>query len=108
VFGASRRLVARGRGVVRRRIGLSGQAERRAHDAFFLFASLLALLSSHACSAVCAELIKGALQYKLKPRGPARMPTKVLKITTRKSPCGEGELEKAVMSWALCAHRNDD
>lgn len=39
---------------------------------------------------VCAELIKGALQYKLKPKGPARLPTKVLKITTRKSPCGEG------------------
>ncbi len=42
------------------------------------------------CSTVCAELIKGALQFKLKPRGPARMPTKVLRITTRKSPCGEG------------------
>merc|ERR1711991_955467 len=39
---------------------------------------------------VCAELIKGALQFKLKPRGPARMPTKVLRITTRKAPCGGG------------------
>ncbi len=63
---------------------------------------------------MCAELIKGAqqvsgralweatdscekkvahsvrLQFKLKPRGPTRMPTKVLRVTTRKSPCGEG------------------
>ena len=26
---------------------------------------------------VCGELIKGALQFKLKPRGPMRLPTKV-------------------------------
>ena len=26
----------------------------------------------------------------MKPRGPLRLPTKVLRITTRKSPCGEG------------------
>merc|ERR1711941_10423 len=46
---------------------------------------------------VCAELIKGAKNSrksmnmdKLKVRGPARLPTKVLTVTTRKSPCGEG------------------
>merc|ERR1712100_113924 len=39
---------------------------------------------------VCAELIKGAKEYKLKVKGPVRMPTKTLRITTRKSPCGEG------------------
>ena len=39
---------------------------------------------------VCAELIRGAKEYKLKVKGPVRMPTKHLKITTRKSPCGEG------------------
>ena len=27
---------------------------------------------------------------RLKVRGPARLPTKVLTVTTRKSPCGEG------------------
>ena len=39
---------------------------------------------------VCADLIKGAKDQKLKVKGPVRLPTKVLKITTRKSPCGEG------------------
>jgi Ribosomal protein S10p/S20e len=40
--------------------------------------------------AVCADLIRGAKEKHLKVKGPVRMPTKVLHITTRKSPCGEG------------------
>ena len=39
---------------------------------------------------VCANLKRGALDKKLKVSGPVRMPTKKLRITTRKSPCGEG------------------
>ena len=39
---------------------------------------------------VCVDLIKGAKDKRLKVKGPVRLPTKVLKITTRKSPCGEG------------------
>ncbi|PFX25609.1 40S ribosomal protein S20 [Stylophora pistillata] len=39
---------------------------------------------------VCADLIRGAKDKKLKVKGPVRMPTKYLKITTRKTPCGEG------------------
>merc|ERR1712046_526800 len=39
---------------------------------------------------VCAELIKGAKDKELEVKGPVRLPTKVLRITTRKSPCGEG------------------
>jgi len=39
---------------------------------------------------VCEQLIKGAKDEKLKVKGPVRMPTKVLRITTRKTPCGEG------------------
>merc|ERR1712125_255553 len=39
---------------------------------------------------VCAELIKGAKDKNLEVKGPVRLPTKVLRITTRKSPCGEG------------------
>jgi len=39
---------------------------------------------------VCAELIKGAIKKKLRYAGPVRMPTKTLKLTTRKTPCGEG------------------
>lgn len=37
-----------------------------------------------------ADLIRGAKEHDLKVRGPVRMPTKTLHITTRKSPCGEG------------------
>nr|GEX48430.1 40S ribosomal protein S20-2 [Tanacetum cinerariifolium] len=39
---------------------------------------------------VCADLIRGSKDKKLRVKGPVRMPTKVLNITTRKSPCGEG------------------
>mmetsp|Transcript_30378 Transcript_30378/g.36882 ORF Transcript_30378/g.36882 Transcript_30378/m.36882 type:complete len:123 (+) Transcript_30378:100-468(+) len=39
---------------------------------------------------VCADLIRGAKEKQLKVKGPVRMPTKRLTITTRKSPCGEG------------------
>jgi small subunit ribosomal protein S20e len=39
---------------------------------------------------VCADLIRGAKEKQLKVKGPVRMPTKVLRITTRKTPCGEG------------------
>jgi len=39
---------------------------------------------------VCDDLIKGAKKKNLQLSGPVRLPTKVLRITTRKSPCGEG------------------
>ncbi|XP_065844660.1 small ribosomal subunit protein uS10-like [Oscarella lobularis] len=39
---------------------------------------------------VCADLIRGAKDKQLRVKGPVRMPTKFLKITTRKTPCGEG------------------
>merc|ERR1711907_920143 len=39
---------------------------------------------------VCGELIKGAKKQELKVKGPVRLPTKKLVVTTRKSPCGEG------------------
>mmetsp|Transcript_33394 Transcript_33394/g.94589 ORF Transcript_33394/g.94589 Transcript_33394/m.94589 type:complete len:122 (-) Transcript_33394:57-422(-) len=39
---------------------------------------------------VCADLIRGSKEKNLKVKGPVRMPTKKLVITTRKSPCGEG------------------
>lgn len=35
-------------------------------------------------------MIKGAKDKLLKVKGPVRMPTKILRITTRKAPCGEG------------------
>ncbi|EFC39312.1 predicted protein [Naegleria gruberi] len=40
---------------------------------------------------VCADFVREAKNKKVKRvKGPVRMPTKILKITTRKSPCGEG------------------
>ena len=38
---------------------------------------------------VCQDLIRGAKDKELKVKGPVRMPTKVLRITTRKTPCGK-------------------
>ncbi len=39
---------------------------------------------------VCSDLVQSAGQQKVKHKGPIRMPTRVLTVTTRKSPCGEG------------------
>ncbi|KAK1442817.1 hypothetical protein BgAZ_303350 [Babesia gibsoni] len=38
----------------------------------------------------CRELINGAKEKDLRVSGPVRMPVKTLRITTRKSPVGEG------------------
>ena len=41
--------------------------------------------------AVCGDLIRRAKETQLpKVKGPVRMPTKTLRITSRKTPCGEG------------------
>ena len=39
---------------------------------------------------VCTELLGRAKDQQIKTRGPVRMPTKHLRITTRRSPCGQG------------------
>jgi small subunit ribosomal protein S20e len=39
---------------------------------------------------VCQELIDRAKSKDLRVKGPVRLPTKTLKVTTRKTPCGEG------------------
>lgn len=39
---------------------------------------------------VCTDLKKKATDKNLKVKGPVRLPTKILRLTTRKSPCGEG------------------
>jgi small subunit ribosomal protein S20e len=39
---------------------------------------------------VCAELKAKAVARELKVSGPVRMPTKILRLMVRKSPCGEG------------------
>lgn len=39
---------------------------------------------------VCSELLERAKTKNLRVKGPVRLPTKTLKVTTRKTPCGEG------------------
>lgn len=39
---------------------------------------------------MCSDLIRGAKDKMLRVKGPIRMPTKKLRITCRKTPCGEG------------------
>lgn len=39
---------------------------------------------------VCTNIINNAVQNDIVKKGPVRLPTKVLKITTRKTPNGEG------------------
>ncbi len=38
----------------------------------------------------CSEIISRAKNQGYQTKGPVRIPTKILRITTRKSPCGEG------------------
>ncbi|KAF3831200.1 hypothetical protein GH733_002438 [Mirounga leonina] len=40
---------------------------------------------------VCADLIRGTKEKDLKVKGAVWMPTKTLRITTRKTPCAEDE-----------------
>ena len=50
-------------------------------------------LTSRKCAAiekVCTELLERAKSKDLRVKGPVRLPTKNLKVTTRKTPCGEG------------------
>ncbi|KAK7828592.1 40s ribosomal protein s20 [Quercus suber] len=44
---------------------------------------------------VCTDLVRGAKDKLLRVKGPVRIPTKVLHITTRKSPCSEGHRSRA-------------
>merc|ERR1711981_609940 len=38
----------------------------------------------------CAEILRRAKNLEYEVKGPVRMPTKILRVTCRKSPCGEG------------------
>lgn len=44
----------------------------------------------NADSTVTSDLIERAKSKNLRVKGPVRLPTRVLKVTTRKTPCGEG------------------
>ena len=43
-----------------------------------------------ALEATCSQIINASKDHEFKVKGPVRIPTKTLRITTRKSPCGEG------------------
>jgi small subunit ribosomal protein S20e len=52
---------------------------------------------------VCASIIRNASDNNLIKKGPVRMPTKVLKIATRKTPNGEGS--KTWDSYEMRIHK---
>jgi small subunit ribosomal protein S20e len=47
-------------------------------------------LNIKALEKVCADFKRGAQEKNVKVKGPVRHPTKILKLTVRKSPCGNG------------------
>jgi small subunit ribosomal protein S20e len=52
---------------------------------------------------VCTEIIERAKNKDLRFKGPVRLPTRNLKITTRKTPCGEGS--KTWDSYEMRIHK---
>ena len=52
---------------------------------------------------VCADLIRGAKEKRLKVKGPVRLPTKKLTIRCHKSPCGEGTVTWD--TWQMRVHK---
>ncbi|CDR95294.1 40S ribosomal protein S20, putative [Babesia bigemina] len=50
----------------------------------------LTSMNLKAIEKACKELINGAKEKDLRVMGPVRMPVRTLRITTRKSPVGEG------------------
>ena len=63
------------------------------HGLFLKEHKIRITITSKNCSAIeriSNELVKAAKDKNLKVKGPVRMPTKTLRITTRKTPNGEG------------------
>ncbi len=42
---------------------------------------------------ICSEIIEIARKFGVNYRGPIPLPTKILKVVTMKTPCGDGTLE---------------
>merc|ERR1712178_215795 len=66
--------------------GFDGDGETKIHKIRIYLTSR----NVKALEKVCADLIKGAKDKRLLCKGPVRMPTKILRIMTRKAPNGEG------------------
>jgi len=52
---------------------------------------------------VCSDLIVKAKTTRVPVKGPVRLPTRVLRITGRKTPCGEGS--KTWDRWEMRIHK---
>jgi small subunit ribosomal protein S20e len=66
------------------------EIEEKIHADQFLLGITLTSRKVASLEKVCTELIERAKSKDLRVKGPVRLPTKTLKITTRKTPCGEG------------------
>lgn len=64
--------------------------EESAESKTFPIRMTLSSIKVKALEQACRDVISRATTKGIKVKGPARMPTKVLRITTRKTPCGEG------------------
>ena len=51
---------------------------------------ILSSRNPKAVEKVCTDLMSRSKDQAIKTKGPVRMPTRTLKITTRKTPCGNG------------------
>jgi small subunit ribosomal protein S20e len=73
-------------------VAKGGEKEKQTETAAKVHRIRITLTSRHVKNVekVCADLIARAKDKDLKVKGPVRLPTKVLKITTRKTPNGEG------------------
>eukprot|EP00427_Karlodinium_veneficum_P068372 CAMPEP_0169425560 /NCGR_PEP_ID=MMETSP1017-20121227/68630_1 /TAXON_ID=342587 /ORGANISM="Karlodinium micrum, Strain CCMP2283" /LENGTH=90 /DNA_ID=CAMNT_0009535401 /DNA_START=303 /DNA_END=572 /DNA_ORIENTATION=- len=56
-----------------------------------------------ALSSDSTDLIAGAKEKELHVAGPVRLPTKTLRLTVRKSPCGEGT--NTYDRWEMRVHK---
>ena len=63
----------------------------------------LTSLDLKALEKVCADLKRGAVEKRLKVKGPVRLPTKKLTIKCHKSPCGEGTVTWD--TWQMRVHK---
>ncbi len=52
---------------------------------------------------VCKQIVEVAKKAKVKVSGPIPLPTKILRVVTRKSPCGEGT--PTFDHWEMRIHR---
>eukprot|EP00761_Pharyngomonas_kirbyi_P011153 gb/GECH01011178.1/.p1 GENE.gb/GECH01011178.1/~~gb/GECH01011178.1/.p1 ORF type:complete len:123 (+),score=19.06 gb/GECH01011178.1/:1-369(+) len=67
--------------------GLQAPAEK---EAFKKIRITLCSRNVKSVENVCATLVGQAKDSELRVKGPVRLPTKYLRITSRKSPCGQG------------------